>query len=561
MKDLPAGGGRGARRIVLQALIAALRDDRRELALLDVREEGQFGLGHSLWAVNTPYSRLESVVAGLVPRLDCPIVLLDDDDGVADRAARRLAALGYKDVAALQGGVPAWRAAGHPLFNGVFVPGKVLGEWIERRCGTPSIDADTLQAFRAEGRPLLILDPRTEAEHAARHVPDAVSCPNGELLYRYGALAPLAETLVVVACGGRTRGIVGAQTLIDAGVPQRVVALADGNHGWQLAGHALESGLLRRAGRPDADQAAQGRTLAAALTRAHGVPVIDLETLQAWRRDPSRTTIVLDVRTPQEYARGTLHGARSAPGGQLVQASDRWLGTLRARVVLVDDDGVRAVQSALWLRRLGWQASALQMAGPAAESAAPAGVAGNADAAAISADRAARVDPEIGEVPRVAPEIDTGQAHTQWRNGAQAVCVDSSEAFLAAHPPGALWANRARLDAVLALARGGMPVLLFSADGRLAQLAAADVLEHAPGARVAVVRGGETAWAADGLPLEAGAQGDIAPEHRIDFLYWAHDRRRGNAQAMKAYLEWEKQLVSQAESEPGGFPLMLPANA
>lgn len=558
MKDLPAGGERAAPRIGLEALIAALRDDRRELALLDVREEGQFGLGHPLWAVNTPYSRLESVIAGFVPRRDCPIVLLDADDGVADRAARRLAALGYTDVAALRGGVAAWGAAGHPLFKGVYVPGKVLGEWIEHRLGTPSIDADALQALRAQGRPLLILDPRTEAEHTARHVPDAVSCPNGELLYRYGALAPSPDTLVVVACGGRTRGIVGAQTLIDAGVPNRVVALADGNHGWQLAGHALETGLTRRAGAPNAVQTGEARVRSEALARAHGVPIIDQETLRAWQGDPARTTIVLDVRTPQEYARGSLDGARSAPGGQLVQASDRWLGTLRARVVLVDDDGVRAVQTAVWLRRLGWQASALRMARQAADVGTPAAAAGDAGTA-LSPDRAARIDPEAGDVPRVAPEIDARQAHAQWQDGAQAVCVDSSEAFLNARPPGATWANRARLGAVLALARAGRPLLLFSSDGRLAQLAAADVLEQAPGARVSVVRGGDAAWAAAGLPLEAGAEGDLAREDRIDFLYWAHDRRRGNAQAMKAYLDWEKQLVAQAGREPGGFPLALSA--
>lgn len=557
MKDLPADGGRSAPRIGLEALIAALRDNRRELALLDVREEGQFGLGHPLWAVNTPYSRLESVIAGFVPRRDCPIVLLDADDGVADRAARRLVALGYSNVAALRGGIAAWGAAGHPLFNGVYVPGKVLGEWIEHHLGTPSIDADSLQALRAQGGPLLILDPRTEAEHAARHVPDAVSCPNGALLYRYGALAPSPDTLVVVACGGRTRGIVGAQTLIDAGVPHRVVALADGNHGWQLAGHALETGITRRAGVPDAVQADEGRVRSEALAQAHSVPVIDLETLRAWQGDPTRTTIVLDVRTPREYALGSLDGARSAPGGQLVQASDRWLGTLRARVVLVDDDGVRAVQTALWLRRLGWQASALRMERRSADV--PARRAAAESATGLSADRAARIDPETGDVPRVAPEIDAGQAHAQWWAGAQAVCVDSSEAFLSAHPPGAMWANRSRLDSVQALARAGRPLLLFSSDGRLAQLAAADVLEHTPGARVAVVRGGDTAWAAAGLPLEAGAEGDIAREDRIDFLYWAHDRRRGNAQAMKAYLDWEKQLVAQARREPGGFPLALSA--
>ena len=47
-------------------------------------------------------------------------------------------------------------------------------------------------------------------------------------------------------------------------------------------------------------------------------------------------------------------GAISAPGGQLVQATDQYVGTLGARIVLVDDDEVRAVMTASWLRQMGW---------------------------------------------------------------------------------------------------------------------------------------------------------------------------------------------------------------
>ena len=52
---------------------------------------------------------------------------------------------------------------------------------------------------------------------------------------------------------------------------------------------------------------------------------------------------------------GTLLGALSAPGGQLVQATDQYVGTLGARVVLVDDAEVRAVMTASWLRQMGWK--------------------------------------------------------------------------------------------------------------------------------------------------------------------------------------------------------------
>ena len=50
------------------------------------------------------------------------------------------------------------------------------------------------------------------------------------------------ETLVVVNCAGRTRSIIGAQSLINAGIPNKVVALKNGTMGWHLAGLELERG-------------------------------------------------------------------------------------------------------------------------------------------------------------------------------------------------------------------------------------------------------------------------------------------------------------------------------
>ena len=61
-----------------------------------------------------------------------------------------------------------------------------------------------------------------------------------------------------------------------------------------------------------------------------------------------------DVRTPEEYAAGHVPEALSAPGGQLIQETDRDMTTWGARVVLVDDNGVRATMTASWLMQMGW---------------------------------------------------------------------------------------------------------------------------------------------------------------------------------------------------------------
>src|SRR5205823_10581952 len=68
-----------------------------------------------------------------------------------------------------------------------------------------------------------------------------------------------------------------------------------------------------------------------------------------------RTLYLLDVRDLAEYEAGHVAGAVSAPGGQLVQATDQYVGTLGARIVLVDDAEVRALMTASWLRQMGWK--------------------------------------------------------------------------------------------------------------------------------------------------------------------------------------------------------------
>ncbi len=105
--------------------------DGAEIAFLDVREEGQHGAGHPLLTVNLPYSRLEIDVGRLVPRVSCRIVLVDDGDGVAAKAARRLAGLGYSDIHVLMGGAAAWDAAGYRLFPSSNVPSKAFAEIVE----------------------------------------------------------------------------------------------------------------------------------------------------------------------------------------------------------------------------------------------------------------------------------------------------------------------------------------------------------------------------------------------------------------------------------------------
>ncbi|MCX7139295.1 MAG: rhodanese-like domain-containing protein, partial [Proteobacteria bacterium] len=86
-----------------------------------------------------------------------------------------------------------------------------------------------------------------------------------------------------------------------------------------------------------------------------GVRTIDKKQLQAFQAGKERTVYLLDVRSPDEFIAGHLPGSVSAPGGQLVQSTDAYLGVRRSIAVLIDDNAVRATTTAAWLLQMGWQ--------------------------------------------------------------------------------------------------------------------------------------------------------------------------------------------------------------
>ncbi|HEX9685867.1 MAG TPA: rhodanese-like domain-containing protein, partial [Burkholderiales bacterium] len=218
--------------VTARQLKAMLRDGG-EIAVLDVREAGQFGESHLLLATPLPYSRLELHAGALVPRTSTRVIVCDDGVlGVAGRAARRLGALGYTDVSVLDGGTRGWAAAGYGLFAGVNVPSKAFGELVEHACHTPRVTVRELARMRAAGEDVVILDGRPWAEYQKMSIPGGICCPNAELPYRLSGMVTNPKTRIVVNCAGRTRSIIGAQTLINFGIPNPVAALENGTQGW-----------------------------------------------------------------------------------------------------------------------------------------------------------------------------------------------------------------------------------------------------------------------------------------------------------------------------------------
>lgn len=509
--------------------------DDNELALLDIREHGQYGEDHLFFAVSLPYSVLELDIFRLVPVKSTRIVVYADDSSQAIvlAAAEVLFSLGYTQVFALRGGITAWKQAGYTGFAGVNLPSKTFGEIAEHLYNTPSLPANELHAMlQDKNADIIVLDGRPIEEYRKMSIPGAICCPNGELALRIHELAPNPNTTIVINCAGRTRSIIGAQTLINLNIPNQVYALENGTQGWYLADLPLEhesNRLYPETIDENSKPMLQGRS--AKLIEKFQLKTVDAASVKSWLQAETRNIFLCDVRTRNEYLRNMPAYVQHAPGGQLIQATDQYVGVRKSTIVICDFDGIRAPVVASWLKQLGWDVCLL-------------------------------IDPQnLSDLPdpaQFAPELqhtvtlDAAQLGAFIRENTQASIFDvrPSQEYRKAHLKCALWAIRSTLHAHVDTRprpNNAAPIVLLGSDiGKLKVLA--HDLEHTGHTGIYICTVTDKTLEQIGLPMESN--NNIPPDSEcIDYLFFVHDRHDGNKAAARKYLEWETNLVSQIDEQ------------
>src|SRR5437016_3446918 len=335
--------------------LVALMQSATPHAVLDLRERAAYERGHIFRTTSLPRRLLEFRLPVLVTAAATPIVLVDDDGRLAALAAPTLAALGYRDVRTLAGGLAAWRAAGLPTVQGINVPSKVFGERALHQAKTPQISAPELAARIARGVEMVIVDSRTFEEYARGCVPGAISVPGGELVLRIGDLVSRPDTPIVVHCGGRTRSYIGAESLRRMRLPNPIVALENGTMGWDLAGLTLERGATRRAPAPSARSRAAASLVAKRVASEDGITFTTAAELEALIERRSHDNVaVLDVRTSEEYARGHVPGAVWVCRSRLEWRIAEIVPSRAASIVTTCTDGWQSRLAAATLHGLGY---------------------------------------------------------------------------------------------------------------------------------------------------------------------------------------------------------------
>jgi rhodanese-related sulfurtransferase len=505
------------RRITGRELLDLLGEPGHQIALLDLRSPLERSNGHIAVSAGISYHELEQRIGTLVPNRGTAIVLAGHPE-VDERGADLLERFGYQDVAILDNGLDGWKSAGGRIYTGTNARSKTLGEWIERRYGTPTIDSDTLDAWRQAGDNVIVLDSRPATEYVHHHIPGGYNTGGGaELTYRARQLVTDPDTKVVINCAGRTRGIVAAQSLINTAIPNRVFSLHNGTPAWEQSGRALAFGAGPDVPAPESVTPQLAEWAANTLARASAA-VVSTAQVRAELADEDATTYVLDVRSPQEYLRGHFTAATSAPGGQLVQATDEYIAVRGARVVLVDTpDFVRAANTAQWLRFLH--------DGPFSV------VAYDPD---VDVTRQHQIEVPTADVPLV-----SWDELSQWQSQGPVRVVDlrPSRSYATGHIPGSIHARREHLDEIVGDPSAGR-VVLVGDTGYAAEYVAASI----PGAWVLAggIDSASTTLTTD-APSYAGeivdqtGPPDFGPER--DAWY-------------TAYFAWELSLLSDSDGDP-----------
>ncbi len=108
----PALGPKGKR---VSSLQATQMINRGKTLVLDVRTAEEFAASHVRDAKNIPLADLGNRIGELEKSKGRTVIVVCQNGARADKAVRLLAAAGFEDAHALEGGQAAWIAAGLPV--------------------------------------------------------------------------------------------------------------------------------------------------------------------------------------------------------------------------------------------------------------------------------------------------------------------------------------------------------------------------------------------------------------------------------------------------------------
>ena len=503
--------------------------DKEEVAFIDVREIGQHTNGHPFFSISIPYSLFEFNIKILVPNKQTRVILIDNNNGISDLVYNIAHQMGYSNISIIEGGVEEWVSAGYKLFDGINVPSKSFGELIEKYFHTPSITAKELAQKQKNNENYIVIDGRPFLEYNKMSIPKSICCPNAELFYRVSSHIKDMNTEIIINCAGRTRSIIGAQTLINFGIKNKVKALENGTQGWFLSELSLEHNKNKYLEvLPNDIETQQLQNKVLKLTNDLNIDLIDLKKAQELIIDKKKSTFIFDVTTSKTISTkpGTI---MNVPGGQLIQATDKYIGVWKATVILVDDgDLIRAGTTSFWLKKMGYEVYILKE--------------GLLKAQTLKFTK--EIDHKLIDLDFINLE-DLVKIKKQILYD-----IRSSKDFCKIRIKNSIWLNRAHL--YREKIKTDDPIIIITDNLEKASLIVKDLKQKDKGAIIKVYKWNQNEITSYPSVIDVTIE-TLSEQNNIDFNFHTHMRHDGNKEHAKQYLEWEINLVSKMDKQELSF--------
>ncbi|MEJ6587884.1 MAG: rhodanese-like domain-containing protein [Pelagibacterales bacterium] len=499
--------------------------DKDEIAFIDVREIGQHTKGHPFFSISIPYSLFELNLEILIPNKKTKMILLDQNDDISILAYKEATLIGYSNIFILEEGVNGWINYGYKLFDGINVPSKSFGELIEKHFHTPSITAKELNEKQKNNENCIVIDGRPFDEYQNMSIPNSICCPNGELAYSVSSHVKDINTEIIINCAGRTRSIIGAQTLIDLGISNKVKALENGTQGWFLSDLCLDHNKNDFLDvRPDDTELKKIQNKIFKLLIKHSINLIDFSKAQELILDKNKSTFIFNVTNSNK----NMNSIRHVPGGQLVQATDKYIGVWKATVILVDDgDLIRAGTTAIWLKKMGYQVHVLKKE--------------------ININKLKFKN----QFPLKEKKINIFEIE-KFNNFKNTILYDirSSENFMKIRIKNSIWLNRANLRKVKI--KKQQQIIIITDEFDKARLVINDIEEMNLGCVISLYK-----WKENELINHSNIIDNkpilFPKKDCIDFNFHTYKRHKGSKSHANQYLKWEIGLINKMDKQELSF--------
>ena len=331
----------------IEQAIKLLKNNKKNISFLDIRERKQYVHGFAFGSVNCPFSKFKYLIKELAPDLNTNLILIGvKNNNQTNQIQKILTKFRYCRSYIIKGDYKNWKKHKFPLWAGEYTFSKAFGEWIEITSNIKNIYAKELNKIHKKNHNYLQIDARPKKEFEKFSLPQSVQCSGGELPCYINNKENLKKNYIV-HCAGRTRSIIAYQTLKDFDFENKKYVLNGGTQNWVLNGYDRKFNNKSKIKSTKINYK-DDLKLANTVAKKFNIPSTHIESKQA---NSYNFQINSEIKNFKK-----IPGWKQVNATTLIQSTDKFISSTNTKVLIFSHIPSSAVFTVIWLRRMGYQA-------------------------------------------------------------------------------------------------------------------------------------------------------------------------------------------------------------